>query len=354
LRHFNLDIDRGGHSAVAACNAIIKSLEPLNLAERNVEIYFIVGDNGGGAAVHQLYPKLKESGTLAETSDFVNCIFSKDSLGDTGMNALTVFQMCYLAILMLMMIKKQTSLDHLTKIYENTMSQLFKSEEYVDSTGESFIQALEEMVDFVNGDSDTSTFDAQRDLRIDELLGGCPKDVKEPNFGRWGTVSAVAKVVLKHWLPIFYIAQNVQIDEKNGSYLHIIATKLMELMSSKADPDQESPTHYTLLQWIVGFGDAMYDANLDWVKKNDPDFGPGSYGHITRLVPEHLYVMQKQIDSLKDNGWKSNPLFSGFIKAVEGVSEMGGVEKSGREFFNRLPGLYIECFEQTLHEHTMK
>jgi hypothetical protein len=217
-------------------------------------------------------------------------IASKDSLGDTGMNALTVFP----------------------------------------------------------------TFDAQRDLRIDELLGGCPKDVKEPNFGRWGTVSAVAKVVLKHWLPIFYIAQNVQIDEKNGSYLHIIATKLMELMSSKADPEQESPTHYTSLQWIVGFGDAMHDANLDWVKKNDPDFGAGSYGHITRLVPEHLYVIQKQINALKDDRWKSNPLFSGFIKAVEGVSEMGSVEKSGREFFNQLPGLYIERFEQTLHEHTMK
>jgi hypothetical protein len=84
----------------------------------------------------------------------------------------------------------------------------------------------------------------------------------------------------------------------------------------------------------------MYDANLDWVKKNDPDFGPGSYGHITRLVLEHLYVMQKQINALKDDGWKSNPLFSGFIKAVEGVSEMGGVEKSGREFYHRLPGLY--------------
>jgi hypothetical protein len=89
------------------------------------------------------------------------------------------------------------------KIYENTMSQLLKSEEYLDSAGESFIQALEEMVDFVVGDSDTSTFDAQRDLQIDELLGGCPKEVKEPNFGGLGTVSAVAKVVLKHWLPIF-------------------------------------------------------------------------------------------------------------------------------------------------------
>jgi hypothetical protein len=74
----------------------------------------------------------------------------------------------------------------------------------------------------------------------------------------------------------------------------------------------------------------------------------------SRLVPEHLYVMQKQINALKDDGWKSNPLFSGFIKAVEGVSEMVGVEKSGREFYHRLPGLYIERFEQTLHEHTMK
>jgi hypothetical protein len=86
-------------------------------------------------------------------------------------------------------------------------------------------------------------------------------------------------------------------DKKN--YLNIVATKLIELMTSKADPKQDSPTHYTTLRWIVAFGDAFYDANFEWVKRHDPVFGPGSYGHNSRLVPEHLFVMHKQLQALK-------------------------------------------------------
>jgi hypothetical protein len=70
------------------------------------------------------------------------------------MNKNTVFQMCYLAVLMLMNIKKQTSLDNLVKIYKITTTQLFQNNEYLEVAGDSFIQALEEMVDFVVADSD--------------------------------------------------------------------------------------------------------------------------------------------------------------------------------------------------------
>jgi hypothetical protein len=55
---------------------------------------------------------------------------------------------------------------------------------------------------------------------------------------------------MKHWISLFYLAQNVKDSDKNNSYIHTVATKLIELMSSQADPDQESPTHYTSLKLI--------------------------------------------------------------------------------------------------------
>jgi hypothetical protein len=156
------------------CSAIV----PEGRSEdEDIEFSYITGDAGSGASVQSLHPVLRDSGTLTETSDYINCILhafniayetaSKDSLGDHGMNKNTVFQMCYLAVLMLMNIKKQTSLDNLVKIYKITTTQLFQNNEYLEVAGDSFIQALEEMVDFVVADSDLSTFDAQRDLRID-------------------------------------------------------------------------------------------------------------------------------------------------------------------------------------------
>lgn len=125
-------------------------------------------------------------------------------------------------------------------------------------------------------------------------------------------------------------------------------------MSSKADENQDSPTHYTSLRWIVAFGDTFFDANMEWVKRHDPVFGPGSYGYISRFVPVQLFVMHKQLQHLKSDGWKSVPEFAGFVKAVNGVSPMGKIHKGGKEFFERLPNLFLERFENTFREHTKK
>jgi hypothetical protein len=152
----------------------------------------------------------------------------------------------------------------------------------------------------------SSTANAQKiaklQKKIADLSSDCPTNVKDPTFSRWRTISAVAKVVLKQWIPLLFMAKNMcavdKYKEKN-KYLNIVATKLVELMTSKADPEQDSPMHYTSLRWIVAFGDAFYDANMEWVKRHDPVFGPGSYRHISCLVPEHLFVMHKQLETLK-------------------------------------------------------
>lgn len=125
-------------------------------------------------------------------------------------------------------------------------------------------------------------------------------------------------------------------------------------MSAKAEPSQASPTHYTSLKWVVAFGDSFFDAHMEWVKRHDPVFGAGSYGHIARLVPEHLFIMNKQFESLKNDGWKTAPEFSGFITAVDRVESVGKVNKGGKEFFERLPNLFFERFEESFKEHTKK
>eukprot|EP00956_Cyclotella_meneghiniana_P016988 scaffold27384_cov36-Cyclotella_meneghiniana.AAC.11 len=428
LRHFNLDIDKGGHSMVEAANAIHRSLQSMHLDDIDVEYSYITGDSGGGAKVQLLHPQLVEIGVMPEVSGCMNCILHafnlayetacKDSIGDQGMNKNTTFQMIYLAVLMLNTVKKRNNLDHLKKYYSMTMTQLLENEHYIAGATTNFIQAFDELLEVVKeSEDDGAAEEIEAELEIDSLLHGsgansasdedelitpydifaedeamqtseeaasgdttmvdagdedsaaesddmkmtreeladdCPTNVKEPNFGRWGTISYVAKVVKLHWLPLFYMAQNIKDTEKPNSYLHTVSSKLIELMSAKAHPDDDTPTHYASLQWIVAFGEAFFDDNMDWAKTNDPIFGPGSYGHITRLVPEHLFMMKKQYDALRDGGWKNNPLFNGFSRAVDGVAPRGDLDKCGKEFFERMPELFLQRFEESFSEHTKK
>eukprot|EP00956_Cyclotella_meneghiniana_P017447 scaffold28426_cov37-Cyclotella_meneghiniana.AAC.2 len=303
LRHFNLDVDRGGHTYIEAANAISHSLRQLLLDDYDVEFSFITGDSGGGAKVQKLHPTLRDSDAMTEWSEHINCILHAfnlafqtgcmDSLGDQGMNKLTVFQMLYLAILLMNTIKKQTDLETLKKCYSLTMTQLLEREDYKIDASDTFVKAFEALMKEVEDTASDETL--MEDIGIQQLLNGCPTNIKEPNFGRWGTITAVARVVKKHWLPLFYIAKNVKATEKAGCYLHTIATNLINLMNSRSDPKQKTPTHYASLLWIVGFADYMLDDHMEWVKMNDSTFGPGSYGNITRLVPAHLYLYKEQL-----------------------------------------------------------
>jgi hypothetical protein len=60
-----------------------------------VEITFVCGDGGGGAASHFIHPECVKIGVMPEHSDFVNCLMHahlayktacNDLLGNQGMN----------------------------------------------------------------------------------------------------------------------------------------------------------------------------------------------------------------------------------------------------------------------------
>jgi hypothetical protein len=274
LRHFNLDIDKGGHTTVEAANAIYKSLKALHIdGVEDVEFSFICGDSGGGAKVQLMHPRLVEIGMMADLSDYVNCILQafnllyehacKDILGDQGLGRNTVFQMIYLAILLIKTIKQQTNIETLKKIYATSMMQAMTDDRYIAGAKKNFIQAFDELLDDIdveeseNGawdneaDNDTNVSinagtnstndtadstdntdstesstdlpDASKLQQLAEKLSSkCPTNQADPNFGRWGTISAAAHTVLEHYVPLFYMAQNTAIIEKNNSYLHKI------------------------------------------------------------------------------------------------------------------------------------
>jgi hypothetical protein len=96
----------------------------------------------------------------------------------------------------------------------------------------------------------------------------------------------------------------------------------------------------------------LFYSHFEWAKHHDPVFG--SYGHISCLVPEHLFIMCKQLNALIENdGWKPAPEFVGFLsKAFNGVNEMGEVSKVGKEYFQRLPKVCLDKFKETFHAHT--
>jgi hypothetical protein len=105
------------------------------------------------------------------------------------------------------------------------MTQLLENDQYRGAAKSNFIQGFDELMEVVDESGDDVTGnELADDLQIESLLLKLPTNIKEPNFGCWGTVSLVAKIVLEHWLPIYYMVQNICAIEKNGCYLHTVAT----------------------------------------------------------------------------------------------------------------------------------
>jgi hypothetical protein len=62
----------------------------------------------------------------------------------------------------------------------------------------------------------------------------------------------------------------------------------------------------------------------------------------------------KEFEQLKDDGWRSFSEFGGYLRAVDGMKEMGDVSKGGCEYFDKMPPVFLEKFEETFAEHTKK
>jgi hypothetical protein len=100
-------------------------------------------------------------------------------------------------------------------------------------------------------------------------------------------------------------------------YEKTIATTLISMMATKATPEQKESTFRVQLLWFVAFCDVFYDRHHEWLKRNDPLFGQGSYGHIICFVFEHIYIMHRDLSKLENGGWKDLDEFKPYFEALE-------------------------------------
>ena len=110
----------------------------------------------------------------------------------------------------------------------------------------------------------------------------------------------------------------------------------------------DSPTLYTTLLFFDGFNVSYFHDMFNFLLKADPTYGLGTHGYLSRFMPQRCYVMHKKPEELENGGWKSKPEFKEFLLAVEGVSESAGLQQSGREYFKRVPDLFLRQFRHFL------
>lgn len=119
---------------------------------------------------------------------------SISTFGKQGMNNNAPFQLCYQAIMMMVTVKKKGGVDLLWHCYTETLKNYLTSEKWQAESSGQFILAFKEILKFVEEPEDTSDAAVER---LAPFISGCPVNDMLSNFGRWGTVSKAAKVVVK-------------------------------------------------------------------------------------------------------------------------------------------------------------
>ena len=89
---------------------------------------------------------------------------------------------------------------------------------------------------------------------------------------------------------------------------------------------------------------------FNFLKKNDPFFGIGSFGQMARFGPERQYIMHKKLAEIEGDGWKSNKHFEKFRQSLKGV----GDGKNGVKYFKKVTEVFFERFRYSFNKHMGK
>lgn len=89
---------------------------------------------------------------------------------------------------------------------------------------------------------------------------------------------------------------------------------------------------------------------FNFLKKNDPFLGKGTFGQLSRFGPERLYVMHMKLQELEE-GWRNNPHFDDFKASLAGVSNSG---KYGLEYFKKVTEVFFERFRYIFDKWMVK
>lgn len=253
--------DSGGHSAAEAAQAIKLStelmLEILNeIIDNKVEIIGLTGDSGGGAASHYLIEELIKLGVMPDkpSSKMLACdlhnfvkpleVACVDTWGGQGIGSKSPFQMVWLFVRMMKMLRGEVGRDGLDTMWGKTILKMRSDPTWMDLASNNFPQAYDMFVTKLNELEDTDL-----DAAL-EISSAAPVNIQDPVFSRWGTVLAAISVFVKHWSTIYFFALTIKDDRKSGCHIWQIACALLSLMNNR---DEEEPTNDGLSRSLDDF-----------------------------------------------------------------------------------------------------
>ena len=113
-----------------------------------------------------------------------------------------------------------------------------------------------------------------------------------------------------------------------------------------------SPTFYTMLLFFQAFCKYAFNHHCKFMKRNNPYFGQGIYGQLSCFMPEHIYLMKREVSNLigdDGNGWKNIDVFAWYLEAISRVSKKSN--HLAQEFFEKLPMKFINEYYRNRNKH---
>ena len=235
-------------------------LEILNeMIDNDVEIIALTGDSGGGAASHFLVEELIKLGVMpakphskmlaCDLHNFVKplevaCV---DTWGGQGIGSKSPFQMVWLFVRMMKMLRGEVGRDGLDDMWGSTILKMRTDPTWTNLASANFPQAYNTFVTKLNELEDT---DSDASLKISSAA---PVNIQDPVFSRWGTVLAAISVFVKHWSTIYFFALTIKDDRKSGCHIWQIACALLSLMNNKDDVLEQTNDGVSLDDFIGTF-----------------------------------------------------------------------------------------------------
>ena len=143
----------------------------------------------------------------------------------------------------------------------------------------------------------------------------------------------------------------------SNSLARTYACRMLSLMRIKTDATDDneshehSPVFYTVMLFVQAFGRAYFFDKFHWIMRHNPNFGRGTYGHLSPYCVEFAFVAHRDLAALERRQFLDNPHFEKYRRSVESIPENHDVEAAGSAYFNRYPNIFFNQFRKSLDEH---
>ena len=206
---------------------------------------------------------------------------------------------------------------------------------------------------------------------IMKIINEAPYNVQDPVLSRWGTVLATVEIFVDNWAAIYFFAVAVKQDATPNSHLWQLACALLSLMNNRTKPSLtgdmdafissfndatykadelkpgDSPIFLTVLHFLNGFNKAFFHDHFNFLLKDDPDLGKGTFGQGARFGSLRCSIMNEDLSKLEGGGFKKMKEFEPYMQALNGI----GDGECGQEYFERATKVFLERFRFVWENH---